>query len=408
MRTSTLPASKFPPFRTILSAGAVILLPLILSGSALQQKACELGPFSEDARYDTVFRKASHNSFEKSRAASLAAVLDKVPTIEIDIWDDENAPKGGEKAGYWYVRHDLRGGNSNNSSSGGGLDACLTDIRYWSDAHPNHEVITIFLDKKQGWGDGGNRRQPADLDSLLTSIIPRDRFFVPVNLQGAHPDLRTAARAGAWPTMRALHGKFVVVLTGGLISLPFGITTPGNKILHQYVAARGSDAIAFVAPETDQAAHIVGTPDHFDATTAKSLVFFNLPHDYTNLGPMVRTNGWMSRTWGIAESNAGFVSTVERCVNFVALDNFAEAGFNGGMMQGVLVSRQRIHHHHKRGSDCEHGKWATDDVEGHHHHKRGNDCEHREWATDDVAGHHHHKRGTDCEHGKWATDDQAF
>ncbi|MFW9825420.1 MAG: hypothetical protein ACFFE4_20935 [Candidatus Thorarchaeota archaeon] len=41
---------------------------------------------------------------------------------------------------------------------------------------------------------------------------------------------------------------------------------------------------------------------------------------------------------------------------------------------------------------CEHGCWATDEVNGHHHHKRGSDCEHGFWATDDVDGHHHHKR----------------
>jgi hypothetical protein len=66
------------------------------------------------------------------------------------------------------------------------------------------------------------------------------------------------------------------------------------------------------------------------------------------------------------------------------------------------------HHHHKRGSDCEHRKWATSDDAGHHHHKRGNNCIHGLWATDSVGGHHHHKRGGDCvEHRRWATSEDV-
>lgn len=72
------------------------------------------------------------------------------------------------------------------------------------------------------------------------------------------------------------------------------------------------------------------------------------------------------------------------------------------------------HHHHKRGSNCEHGCWATDTQLGHHHHKRGKDCVHGLWAVDDghwddgrphtADHHHHHHLGTDCEEHKcWAT-----
>lgn len=64
------------------------------------------------------------------------------------------------------------------------------------------------------------------------------------------------------------------------------------------------------------------------------------------------------------------------------------------------------HHHHKRGSNCNHGAWATSDDAGHHHHKRGTNCGHGLWATDDVNVHYHHKRGGDCqEHRQWATSE---
>ena len=66
------------------------------------------------------------------------------------------------------------------------------------------------------------------------------------------------------------------------------------------------------------------------------------------------------------------------------------------------------HHHHKRGSNCSHGWWATSDADGHHHHKLGHDCEHNQWSTDTQGGHHHHKRGGDCvEHHQWATGEDV-
>jgi hypothetical protein len=65
------------------------------------------------------------------------------------------------------------------------------------------------------------------------------------------------------------------------------------------------------------------------------------------------------------------------------------------------------HHHHKRGQNCVHGIWATDDFQGHHHHKRGSNCVHGLWATDSINGHHHHLRGGACvEHRQWATGEE--
>src|SRR6266511_191752 len=65
------------------------------------------------------------------------------------------------------------------------------------------------------------------------------------------------------------------------------------------------------------------------------------------------------------------------------------------------------HHHHKRGTTCQHGLWATTGNEGHHHHKRDTLCVHGLWATDSINGHHHHKRGGACfEHEEWATSEE--
>jgi hypothetical protein len=61
------------------------------------------------------------------------------------------------------------------------------------------------------------------------------------------------------------------------------------------------------------------------------------------------------------------------------------------------------HHHHDRGRDCPHGRWATDQVQDHHHHMRQGLCSHGVWATTSDHGHHHHERNNYCAHGVWAT-----
>lgn len=378
---------------------ALVAIVLLLSGRTALV-ACGQRTYTDTARYDQVFRKACHNCYEKQYSPSLKAALDHTATIEVDIWDKSNKVTGsGRKRRYWYVRHNPTGGNSNNSSTGGGLDACLRDIKAWSDARRGrHEVITLFVDKKEGWGKG---RQPADLDALVTSIVPRARIFRPQDLKGARARARDAARQGAWPSMKSLTGKFVFVLTGGAMLFN------RNKNLHRYVAARGRNAVMFVAPDTDESRDIVGKPNQFDARTAGWVVFFNVKLDRSHLCGLIRSTGGVSRVWAgdKKETDARYRRLLGQGANFIALYKFRERGFNGGRMTGVLASAPGLHHHHKRGKKCAHGKWATSDAAGHHHHRRGRHCPHGKWATSDAAGHHHHKRGADCEHRKWATDD---
>ncbi|MBI5533960.1 MAG: hypothetical protein HY898_14660 [Deltaproteobacteria bacterium] len=344
-----------------------------------------------------MFRPTSHNSYQPSTAAHLSDVLAAVSSVEIDIWDDENLDFGAQPNS-WFVRHMPFGGNDSNGSPPGNLQACLCDVLTYSNAHPGHEVLTLFIEKKEGWGD---TRRPADLDQLLRNIFG-PKLYTPSNLAGS-THARAAARNGAWPTMAALRGKVMVILHGGRWT---GIGA--NQVLSDYVQERGASAVAFVAPETDDAKDIAATPGGFEDACAPWVVFYNIGEGNEHLAPMIRAAGCVSRVWGVANNDPSFSRLARLAVNFIGFDDFRQTGWNGGMMKGVVQLRAGLHHHHKRGNDCEHGLWATDDAQGHHHHKRGTDCPGGTWATDDVAGHHHHLRGSDCEHNDWATDDQVM
>jgi hypothetical protein len=320
-----------------------------------------------------------------------------------------------KKNGEWSVRHgglfNGGSGNINCCSASGFLTDCLNDIKNWSDSNPEHNVLTVFIDKKQDWG---GTRQPSDLDKLISKIIPRDRIFRPVDLKGNYSSLREAAQNGAWPTFENLKGKIIFVLTGGHV-------LDHNKTQKEYVQDRGNNALIFVAPDADETSDVLGKPDQFNSQTVGWVVFYNIKFggDETII-PLIKSMGYISRVWNLEEKkktrsefyanydkfDSRYRNLVNQHANIIAVFEFEENKFNNGKMEGVKP-KPSVHHHHKIESICnEHGKSATNTVDGHHHHKRGSKCEHGKWATDNINGHHHHKRGSKCEHGKWATDEQ--
>ncbi len=101
------------------------------------------------------------------------------------------------------------------------LIACLTEIRTWSDANPDHLPITVQLELKN---DG--LPKPFDLtkvvpfggaeldamDDEIRSVFDEDQIISPDSVRGDATDLRTAAAAGAWPTVTEAAGKILFFL----------------------------------------------------------------------------------------------------------------------------------------------------------------------------------------------------
>lgn len=282
-------------------------------------------------RYDEIFRKACHNCYEKQYSDSLFTAFTYTKSIEIDFYDQSNYfTGGGEKPQYWYVRHDTGGGNENCCSGSGGLETCLTDIQNWSIANPDHDVITVFLDKKQTWGDDGEQRGPKDLDILIQNCIPVEKLYRPFQLKGSYKSLRQAAQNGAWPNMNELRNKIIFVLTGGEL-------LNHNKTQSQYVKQRGNEAILFVAPDTDDQFDILKNPDQFDEKESDWVVFYNIEIGDELLAPLIRGMGYVSRVWGMTENSKNYSQLINGKVNFIALFNFKETNFNDGQMEGIIV-----------------------------------------------------------------------
>ena len=88
---------------------------------------------------------------------------------------------------------------------------CLTDIRDWSDAHPDHLPITIQVEAKDGeipdpeigfvqplpWtGDAF-----AELEAEIRSVFDEEEILTPGDVQGRARSLAEAVRTGGWPRL---------------------------------------------------------------------------------------------------------------------------------------------------------------------------------------------------------------
>jgi len=101
--------------------------------------------------------------------------------------------------------------------------ACLSEIRDWSRAHPDHAPILIMLNAKTGGASMPGGVTPLDfdaaawdaLDAEVRSVFAADQLITPDLVQGRHPTLRDAVLAGGWPALGAARGKVFFALDEG-------------------------------------------------------------------------------------------------------------------------------------------------------------------------------------------------
>nr|WP_314528792.1 Ca2+-dependent phosphoinositide-specific phospholipase C [uncultured Brevundimonas sp.] len=97
--------------------------------------------------------------------------------------------------------------------------SCLTLLRQWSDAEPDHSPVFILLEPKLSGLDKAvpgaavvppfDARAFAEVDDAIVSVLGRDRVFTPDDLRGDQPTLEAAVLAKQWPTVSQARGKFV-------------------------------------------------------------------------------------------------------------------------------------------------------------------------------------------------------
>ncbi len=270
--------------------------------------------YSQPTLYNANYSVACHNCYEKKYSKSLEDVFSYTKTIEIDIWDIPRIlQKGGGMRSDWFVKHTfLQKGNKN--SFGGSLATCFRAINEWSDNHPGHDVISIFVDKKQGWSKRGTRK-PEDFDSLLISVFGRDKLYTPGDFAGTSSNLRTALKEYEWASLNSLKGKIIFVLTDATFF------RPRNVVLNAYLKKLQENALCFVAP-TIVKEDEVAKPKGISTDNAGNIVFYNLDYKNSNLCEFVSSKNYINRVYRAPETEAVLKRLTEKKVNFVALFNY--------------------------------------------------------------------------------------
>lgn len=144
------------------------------------------------------------------------------------------------------------------------FEACLHELRDWSDAHPEHLPIVIHLEAKDG-----EIPDPLELDFVQPPPVSEDTFvtieaevravlgdddLVTVGeVQGEAATLREAVEADGWPSVDDLRGRFVFVLDDS------GVKRDLYRSLHPDTR----DRLIFVSaqpPDDDAAFTVINDP----------------------------------------------------------------------------------------------------------------------------------------------------
>ena len=103
----------------------------------------------------------------------------------------------------------------------------MQEVLNWSDSHPLHLPITIFFDLKESIGYNTlDVEFTEQLDSVFSTILRKQKIFTPGDLAKRYEQTREGVKVErlvqtivnepnvAWPQLRMLRGKFILVLTG--------------------------------------------------------------------------------------------------------------------------------------------------------------------------------------------------
>lgn len=280
-------------------------------------------------RLNEIAQKACHNCYKKQYASSISDVLDHVAAIEIDFYDSKNIlNRRGAIPNHWFVRHEAKSESGNNNccrslaTGQGDLDSCLADVARWTTRHPNHDLITIFLDKKQGWS---RQHSPEDLDKLITKYFDQEAIYKPNELKGSFTTLRDAASSGAWPRYTDVRGKVIFCLTGGNL-------LHGNKTLSQYISNRKDSALIFAAPIIKREKDILKHPKGISKGNAPYVVFCNFSVKHSELTCITKSKKLISRVFNVEETKEQY-SAQQNCTNYIAVFDFRNIVFTNKHQQ---------------------------------------------------------------------------
>ena len=159
-------------------------------------------PLDDTLRINEIQVKGTHNSYHifvgepqpvfggDLAPLDVQAEQQGVRQFEIDVHYDPD--KG------FLVYHTVLGDAGSNCET---LLECLTLLKTWSDDHPGHHVLFIFIEPKDDSSPLQLVGRSDKLDDLIESVWPPERLIRPDDVRGDYATLREAIENDGWPTM---------------------------------------------------------------------------------------------------------------------------------------------------------------------------------------------------------------
>jgi len=301
------------PLVAYVSIGVCVLVVLSLTPFAIVHAQPDVGPAAEPVaqpisrdldpyQLSAVTLAGSHNTYEKSSTFEyLYDALADVQVIELDIWSTAD-----RVGGSWSVTHNTFKGRKNNcpkivknkqgtpepGTRNQDLHSCMAALRYWHDANPNHPLVIVKFEMKNGFYYG----TPSGLDSWISPYITPTMLFRPQDLMCKNPPscdqtydtLQAAAQANVWPKMDQLRGKFMFV------AIPGTVSTSGPA---QYASALAKKQASIIFPSLllKSAKVDVDPRTSYFGSNASWGVMFDMQAGYIDAGSIpITVTQWMN------------------------------------------------------------------------------------------------------------------
>jgi hypothetical protein len=153
------------------------------------------------------------------------------------------------------------------------LNVCLSTIAGWSDEHPSHVPIMVWLEIKDSTGG-----EPIDdlllVDQTILDVFAPERVLTPDLVQGDYPTLREAIVAEGWPTLGEVRGRVMFMILNGDHASVASYTDGGTSLAGRMMFVGTDD---FTAPYAAVSKiNDPGDPSIADAHAAGILTASNL------------------------------------------------------------------------------------------------------------------------------------
>jgi len=86
---------------------------------------------------------------------------------------------------------------------------CLTVLKDWSDAHPGHHALIVFLEPKDDLNINHIEEHVDDVQEAILEVWPRERILTPDDVRDEYETLAEAITTDGWPTLGATRNKIL-------------------------------------------------------------------------------------------------------------------------------------------------------------------------------------------------------